>query len=57
MSPWGLFFAYRIFVAHMRSNREAPEAPELLKSLTDTFLTIDVRWNAAGTISYFYPFL
>jgi hypothetical protein len=53
----GSLFCIPYFVAHMRSNREAPEAPELLKSLTDTFLTIDVRWNAAGTISYFYPFL
>ena len=57
MSPWGLFFAYRICVAHMRSGRETSDSSEVVKSLREILLTVDVRWNAAGISYYLYPFL
>ena len=49
MSPWGLFFAYHVCGAHMHSaHREGSAEPEMVKRLKETFLAIDVRWNAAG---------
>ncbi|KAH8703165.1 putative fungal-specific transcription factor [Talaromyces proteolyticus] len=48
MSPWGLFFAYRISVSHMRRSRENPDSLYILKNLKEVFMTIDSRWNAAG---------
>ncbi len=49
MSPWGLFFAYHVCGAHMHSHLEASDEPEIVKSLKEAFLAIDVRWNVAGT--------
>ena len=49
MSPWGLFFAYHVCGAQMHANRDVSEEPEVVKSLKEAFLAIDVRWNAAGT--------
>lgn len=48
MSPWGLYFAYRICGAHMRSSSKAPHGVEVVRSLREAFMTIDVRWNVAG---------
>ena len=50
MSPWGLYFAYHICRAQIRSDREISGESELAKVIKETFLTIDVRWNAAGTV-------
>ena len=50
MSPWGLFFAYRISSTHVRSLREISNSSEVVKSLREAFRTIDVRWNVAGSI-------
>ena len=52
MSPWGLFFAYHVCGTHMHSNRETSDEPEIVKSLKEAFLAIDVRWNAAGIPCY-----
>ena len=49
MSPWGLFFAYHVCGAHLHSSRAASDEPDILKSLKEAFLAIDVRWHAAGT--------
>ncbi|KAL2698184.1 hypothetical protein AAEP93_010894 [Penicillium crustosum] len=48
MSPWGLYFAYHICGAHMRSNSKAPHDLEVARRLREGFTDIDVRWNAAG---------
>ncbi|GFF86505.1 hypothetical protein IFM47457_07178 [Aspergillus lentulus] len=48
MSPWGLYFAYRICGAHMGSQRESPHAAVMIQSLREAFRTIKVRWNVAG---------
>ncbi|KAK2594640.1 hypothetical protein QQS21_007616 [Conoideocrella luteorostrata] len=48
MSPWGLFFAYTICGAHMRSKRKAPHAVEVIKSLRDGLLAVDTRWKVGG---------
>ncbi|KAF4225598.1 hypothetical protein CNMCM6457_008020 [Aspergillus fumigatiaffinis] len=48
MSPWGLYFAYRICGAHMRAQRETPHAAAVMQSLREAFSTIKVRWNVAG---------
>ena len=49
MSPWGLFFAYHISSVHMRSSSRDPDSLEVAKSLKNTFLTVDARWNVAST--------
>ncbi len=49
MSPWGLFFAYHICAAHVRSDREAYASAEIVKIMREGLLMMDVRWNAAGT--------
>lgn len=50
MSPWGLFFSYHICRAHLGSNQESSSSNSsgVVRSLHETFLAIDVRWNAAG---------
>jgi hypothetical protein len=50
MTPWGLFFGYQVCWAHMRPDRVAPTSFEIVKTLKETFLAIDLRWNAAGNI-------
>ena len=57
MPPWGLFFAYYICRLHVRSGGETLDSPEVVKSLRETFRTIDVRWNVAGMSYFLYPFL
>jgi len=39
----------------MRSSREASDSSDVVKSLKETFLAIDVRWNAAGISYFFHP--
>lgn len=53
ISPWGLFFAYRLCVDHIRSGEKAsdPDAFEVIKTVRKTFITIDARWNVAGISS------
>jgi hypothetical protein len=46
MSPWGLYFSYRICGAHMGS--KAPHDREVVRSLREGLMSIDVRWNVAG---------
>jgi hypothetical protein len=41
----------------MRSSRESSDSSEVVESLKETFLEIDVRWNVAGTSLYLYAFL
>ncbi|PYH95710.1 hypothetical protein BO71DRAFT_283287, partial [Aspergillus ellipticus CBS 707.79] len=48
MSPWGLYFAYRVCGAHMRSTKRNPHATEVVRSLREGLQTIDVRWRVAG---------
>ncbi|CAI7637608.1 unnamed protein product [Penicillium discolor] len=48
MSPWGLYFAYRICGAHMRTSSQARHDLEVMKRLREGFMDIDVRWNVAG---------
>nr|UYO77177.1 ACN38 fungal transcriptional regulatory protein [Trichoderma calamagrostidis] len=48
MSPWGLYFAYRICGVYMQPTRKARHGVEVLKSLREAFQTIDMRWKAAG---------
>lgn len=46
MSPWGLFFAYRLCVDHIRSGDKA--SSKVIKSLRETLIAVDYRWNVAG---------
>ncbi|KAK4865884.1 hypothetical protein LT330_008977 [Penicillium expansum] len=48
MSPWGLYFAYRICGAHMRTRHKSPHGLEVVRSLREGFMAIDVRWNVSG---------
>ncbi|KAJ5970091.1 uncharacterized protein N7479_000009 [Penicillium vulpinum] len=48
MSPWGLYFAYRICGAHMLTSSKAPHSLEIVRSLREGFMSINVRWNVAG---------
>ncbi|KOS41574.1 hypothetical protein ACN38_g7561 [Penicillium nordicum] len=48
MSPWGLYFAYRICSAHMRNSSKSAHGLEVVRSLREGFMSIDVRWNVAG---------
>ena len=54
MAPWGLFFAYQICGVHMRSGQVTPDSSQIVKSLRETFLAMDVRWNVAGTSHFHY---
>lgn len=53
MSPWGLFFAYRLCVDHIRCGEKSsdPDTSEVIKNLKNTFIIIDSRWNVAGIFS------
>lgn len=51
MSPWGLFFAYRICAYHISRIGQgtcSPDLDKVAKSMRATFSTIDKRWNLAG---------
>ncbi|KAH8126217.1 hypothetical protein LI328DRAFT_132004 [Trichoderma asperelloides] len=48
VSPWGLYFVYRICGVLMRPSERALHGAEVLKSLREAFQTISVRWNVAG---------
>lgn len=51
MSPWGLFFAYRICTYHLSRVGQgtcSPDLDKVVKSMRETFSTIDKRWNLAG---------
>jgi hypothetical protein len=48
MSPWGLYFAYHICRFHTPHYRTCPISADIVKSLRDTFVTMDVRWSSAG---------
>ncbi|KAL4875176.1 hypothetical protein BJY04DRAFT_224252 [Aspergillus karnatakaensis] len=50
MSPWGLYFAYRICAVLMQSknNTGLPHRDALLKALWESFKTIKKRWSVAG---------
>ncbi|KAK1252169.1 hypothetical protein MKX08_003356 [Trichoderma sp. CBMAI-0020] len=48
VSPWGLYFAYRICGLLMRPGEKAPHGAEVLKSLHEAFQTISLRWNVAS---------
>lgn len=51
MSPWGLFFAYRICAYQIFKNGEgtcSPDLDQVAQSMRETFSTIDQRWNIAG---------
>lgn len=52
MSPWGLFFAYRICAYQIANNSQgtcSPDSDKVAKSMRETFSTIDKRWNLAGS--------
>ncbi|KAJ5119416.1 hypothetical protein N7448_010085 [Penicillium atrosanguineum] len=48
MTPWGLYFAYQICGAHMRSSEKSQQGTEVVKSLREGFLAIDMRWDVAA---------
>ncbi|KAL7917750.1 hypothetical protein ACQKWADRAFT_274362 [Trichoderma austrokoningii] len=48
VSPWGLYFAYRVCGMLIRPNEKAPHGVEVLKSLREAFQTISARWNVAS---------
>lgn len=48
VSPWGLFFAYRVCGAHIQSTRKTPHITRVIKSLREGLLAINKRWNAGG---------
>ena len=47
MSPWGMFFAYRVCVAHLHSTEKPTDAVQLVISLREAFQAISERWGAA----------
>ncbi|UKZ84303.1 uncharacterized protein TrAFT101_000215 [Trichoderma asperellum] len=47
VSPWGLYFAYRICGVLMRPSERALHGAEVLKSLLEAFQIISVKWNVA----------
>ncbi|KAJ6013705.1 hypothetical protein N7540_008296 [Penicillium herquei] len=47
ISPWGLYFAYRVCGAHMRPDRSSDSA-DVSKTLRETLQVIDMRWGVAG---------
>ncbi|KAJ5728920.1 uncharacterized protein N7483_003428 [Penicillium malachiteum] len=47
ISPWGLYFAYRICSAHMHPSRSSDNA-DVSKTLCETLQVIDMRWGVAG---------
>jgi hypothetical protein len=51
VSPWGLFFAYRVCAAHIGSFRDTSGLSEVLSNLRDGFQAVDVRWNVEGRFS------
>lgn len=53
VSPWGLFFGYRICVYFVCSDQKDSYAFEIVDSLKKVFRNIDVRWNAAGNLRIF----
>ena len=54
MAPWGLFFAYHVCAALLRSGREiSSESDRVVEGLRETILAVDVRWNAASTCVLF----
>ncbi|KAJ5101585.1 hypothetical protein NUU61_003807 [Penicillium alfredii] len=48
ISPWGLYFAYQVCGAHMRSGRPTQQKTEVIKSLREGLVAIDERWGVAG---------
>ncbi|KIW11718.1 hypothetical protein PV08_11020 [Exophiala spinifera] len=48
VSPWGLFFGYRICVYFVCSEHKDSYDFQIVESLKEVFRNIDVRWNAAG---------
>lgn len=48
VSPWGLYFAYRICGMLMRPTEKTLHGAEVLKSLREAFQTISGRWNVAS---------
>lgn len=48
MSPWGLYFAYRICAMQMQQNKGVPNVIEVVRSLREAFQTISIRWSVAG---------
>ncbi len=48
LAPWGLFFVYHICGSHLHARRETSDTSAVVKGLREAFLTIDLRWNAAG---------
>ncbi|KAL9487894.1 hypothetical protein ACSS6W_000171 [Trichoderma asperelloides] len=48
VSPWGLYFAYRICGVLMRPSERALHGAEVMESLREAFQTISVRWNVAS---------
>jgi hypothetical protein len=50
MSPWGLYFAYRICQLHTPSGTTSSTSAEIVKALRDIFVKIDVRWRIAGRL-------
>ncbi|KAF2649251.1 putative fungal-specific transcription factor [Lophiostoma macrostomum CBS 122681] len=48
LSPWGLFFAYRICNIHMHARPDDASARTMVDSLKTGLVFIDSRWNLAG---------
>jgi hypothetical protein len=54
MSPWGPCLAYQVCGAHMCSPQESSNSLEVVKSLIEALLTMDIRWNVAGGIRFLF---
>ncbi|KAJ5288656.1 hypothetical protein N7478_001686 [Penicillium angulare] len=48
ISPWGMYFGYQVCGAHMRSGRKSQQEAEVVKSLREGFVAINMRWGVAG---------
>ncbi|KAL6899970.1 hypothetical protein GGI43DRAFT_384145 [Trichoderma evansii] len=48
VSPWGLYFAYRICGMLIRPTEKALHGAEVLKRLHEAFQTVSLRWNVAS---------
>ncbi|KIW40304.1 uncharacterized protein PV06_07511 [Exophiala oligosperma] len=57
VSPWGLFFGYRICVYYACSDQKEAYALQIVDSLKEVFRNIEVRWNAAGKLFSGYLFI
>ena len=52
LSPWGLFFAYRLGALHSKTQREDAKSAIMVKGLKEGLALIDARWHLAGKSAF-----